>query len=249
MYRISLIYILLAPIVFIWGCDAADNNNLNVTTGTGGSMATFTLAQDHLYIADGNQIKVIDVTDAGNPVAGAEITTDSRLETIFPADSLLFLGTPNGMLIYSLADPANPQYQSFFQHFFGCDPVVVQGDYAYVTVRADAPCRAGQDASQLYVVDVSDPVNPIGLIDEEVITPYGLGVSDSLLFLCRGDNGLELFHAFPPDSVVSQIVVDSIHAWDVIPHNQVLLVTGEDGIFQYDFTDPYRLTLLSQLPE
>ena len=37
-------------------------------TGTGGSLARFTIAANHLYLADYNSIEVYDLADAANPV-------------------------------------------------------------------------------------------------------------------------------------------------------------------------------------
>ena len=50
------------------------------------------------------------------------------------------MGTPTGMLIYSLEDPLVPKYRSSVSHVFGCDPVVVEDDLAYVTVHSGNTC-------------------------------------------------------------------------------------------------------------
>ena len=38
-----------------------------------------------------------------------------------------------------------------------------------------------------------------------------------------------------------------INATDVIPFNNLLMMIGEDGIFQYDYSDPKNIKLLSQI--
>jgi hypothetical protein len=39
----------------------------------------------------------------------------------------------------------------------------------------------------------------------------------------------------------------TINAVDVIPLNSVLMMIGADGIFQYDYSDPNNIALLSQI--
>ncbi|MFV0332007.1 MAG: hypothetical protein ACK5KL_19630, partial [Dysgonomonas sp.] len=78
--------------------------------------------------------------------------------TIFSYKDNLFMGTPTGMLIYSVKDPLKPDYQSSLQHVYGCDPVVVENDLAYVTIHSGNMC--GQNANELFIVDVSDVKMP-----------------------------------------------------------------------------------------
>ena len=35
--------------------------------------------------------------------------------------------------------------------------------------------------------------------------------------------------------------------FDVIPLNGILMLVGEDGIYQYDYSDPANIILLSQI--
>ena len=40
---------------------------------------------------------------------------------------------------------------------------------------------------------------------------------------------------------------NSIDAYDVIPFNNILMLIGEDGIFQFDYSDPQNIKQLSQI--
>lgn len=247
MKKLAILFILLSSAAFLTSCQS-DKASVNAQTGLGGSMARFTLTGDHLYIAENNSLEIINVTDPRNPTYVGETELDVFTETIFPYKDMLFMGTPNGMLIYSIANPEAPYQLSFYQHILGCDPVVVQDDIAYVSVNAGTQCRQGS-VPILEAVDVSDPSNPEVLSQFFPEASLGLGVDDSVLFHCRGDYGLALYKTNLPDTMYQTGILPNIHAWDVIPFNNILLVIGQNGLYQYDYSDPNNLALLSQLPQ
>ncbi len=59
-----------------------------------------------------------------------------NVETIFISDEHMYVGTSNGMHILSLEEPSVPILLSTYQHITACDPVVVDGNKAYVTLRS-----------------------------------------------------------------------------------------------------------------
>lgn len=106
---------------------------------------------------------------------------------MFHADGYLYLGGSNGMFINSIANPRSPELISQFVHWEGCDPVVVDGDYAYLTLRGGNAC--GQELSTLEVIDVSDKNNPTLAAQHPLDNPYGLGFRENKLFVCDGTSG------------------------------------------------------------
>ncbi len=109
--------------------------------GKGGSLARFTVVGDKLYTIDNDQMRIFDVQNNTDP--NFEQTVELRnsgVETVFPYNNHLYLGTQTGMLIYDISNPSAPRYVSTYEHVQACDPVVVQGNYAYVTVRSGTNC-------------------------------------------------------------------------------------------------------------
>ena len=76
--------------------------------GTGGSMARFTLYTSFLYTVDNYSLKLFDISVSDNPLFKKEIYVGWDIETIFPYEDKLFMGSQSGMYIYSLADPTDP---------------------------------------------------------------------------------------------------------------------------------------------
>ncbi|NJO03674.1 MAG: hypothetical protein HC880_20145, partial [Bacteroidia bacterium] len=140
--------------------------------GRGGSLARFAIAGDHLYIVDNSKLHVYNITDPANPLSGAEVHLGVNIETIFPYDNKLFIGSQTGMHIYDRINPNQPKFISRYDHVMSCDPVVVQGNYAYVTLRSGTDCRLG--ANLLDVIDISNPYHPKIVNSYSMINPHGL---------------------------------------------------------------------------
>ena len=162
-------------------------------TGQGGSLARFKIVGDHLYAVDQTSINLFDISDVSNPVEGQDVFVSFDIETIFNRGDHLFLGGQRGMYIYDITDPAFPAYVSEFQHGTACDPVVVDGDYAYVTLRGGNTCGAVE--SGLYIVDISTIENPTLAVQYPMDEPHGLGIKDEKLSNFR-DRSNWIFNEF-----------------------------------------------------
>lgn len=217
------------------------------STGVGGSMARFTINASHLYMLDGGNIHTADITNPAEPVMESSNFISWDIETIFPFEDKLFVGSRTGMHIFSLEDPANPLKVTTYQHVNSCDPVVVDGETAYVTLRSGTECAGF--TNQLEVINVSDWLAPSLIKIYPMHNPHGLGIDQSLLFICDGADGLKIYDAGDAENIDQHLIkhYKNIHAYDVIPFNNVLMLIGEDGIFQYDYADPANIRLLSHL--
>ncbi len=218
------------------------------SAGVGGSMARFTIVDQHLYTIDDYNMQVFDITSLEEPKAGNEIAVGFAIETIFPYKDKLFIGAQNGMHIYDNTNPENPTHLSTYAHVTSCDPVVVQNDTAYVTLRDGTEC--GGFTNQLEVVDVSDPTHPSQVTVYAMEHPHGLGIDGNLLFVCEGEFGLKVYDAQNAKTIDQHLLAhfEDIHAYDVIPLDQVLMMIGKDGLYQYDYSDPTDIKLLSKIP-
>jgi hypothetical protein len=151
------------------------------------------------------------------------------------------------MHILDISTPESPVKISTYEHVMSCDPVVVDGSYAYVTLRTGTTCARGVD--QLEVIDISNLESPRLVRAYPMTNPHGLGIDDKTLFICDGDAGLKAYDASDVNAIDQNQVAHyaDINALDVIPFNDVLMMIGDDGIFQYDYTDPKNIKLLSKL--
>ncbi|WP_231490999.1 LVIVD repeat-containing protein [Pedobacter sp. Leaf170] len=215
------------------------------SSGQGGSMARFTLLNDHLYTVGTMDLSLFDVKAPANPTFVKSINLGWGVETIFPYDNKLFIGTNTGMHIFNAADAANPVKLSTYSHIFACDPVVVQGKYAYVTLRMGTSCR--QAVNQLEVVDIEDPTKPKQVAVFPMLNPHGLSVSGNNLFLCEGDYGIKSFNITNKMEVGKNMLqhINNIKSYDVIAGPKSLIVTGADGVYQFAYFNPVNMKQLS----
>jgi len=214
-------------------------------SGQGGSMARFTLINDYLYTVGVNNLSLFNVKTASNPTFLKAINLGWGVETIFPYDNKLFIGTNRGMHIFSAADPANPVQLSTYSHVFACDPVVVQGKYAYVTLRTGNTCR--QAINQLELVDIEDPTKPKQIAVYPMQNPHGLSTSGDHLFLCEGNYGIKSFNISDKSKIGDNMLqhLSNIKSFDVIAGPKSLIVTGEDGVYQFNYNNAANLRQLS----
>jgi hypothetical protein len=237
---------------------AAEANSFNTKTaiapgngsgsGLGGSLARFTINNNHLYMLDGGDVRVVDISTESTPVPKDKLYVNWDIETIFPHNNHLFIGARSGMHILDISNPETPVHISTFQHANSCDPVVVDDNYAYVTLRSGNPTCEGFD-NQLDVLDITNLQSPKLVATYSMKNPHGLGVDEDLLFVCDGSDGIKMFN------IEDKLKIDknqlahhkTIHAYDVIPFQSTLMLIGEDGIFQYDYSNLQDLKFLSHI--
>jgi hypothetical protein len=211
--------------------------------GKGGSLARFAVLGDHLYTVDTNSLRLFSLATPTTPAAGPKLDLAFGVETIFPKDHYLFLGTQRGMYIFDAAQAAAPRQIAYYQHVVACDPVVVDDRYAYVTLRTGQSCGGG--VNQLQVVDLSTLSAPRLAKAYPMTGPRGLGVDGHTLFVCDQD-GLKVFDT-AQSPALTQTQAFPVEVFDVIPNNGTLLAIGAAGLYQYAYTGT-TLQPLSLLP-
>ncbi len=97
------------------------------STGVSGSISLFTIIDDYLYIVEnGRLLHPFNISNPGLPSVNDPVVVWGNVETLFPYNGYIFMGTPSGMIIYETSNPTVPTYVSSLSHARGCDPVVVQ---------------------------------------------------------------------------------------------------------------------------
>jgi hypothetical protein len=216
--------------------------------GQGGSLARFALVGSYLYTVNDQSLFTFGL----QPDGSAQLITSQEvgfgIETIFPFRDFLFLGSSDGLYIININNPSNPILTSRFDHARACDPVVVDGDLAYVTLRSGTTCPGGEN--RLEIVNVADVYNPYLFSFHPMVHPHGLGKTEDLLFICEGEHGLKVFDASDPQRVGANKLAEykGITAYDVIAlSRQNIIVTGPGGVYQFHFSDENELRLLSRI--
>ena len=218
------------------------------TYGVGGSMARFGLYKDFLYVVNQSSLLTFKLNSNSQVTLLNTGYVNWTAETIFITDNHLFLGTQNGLIVLSLEVPEKPAQIGNFTHMTSCDPVVIKGDLAFITLKGGSTCRGGI-LNQLDVVKMSNSYTTFTLLKSyPMFGPQGLGIDDDLLFLCDGDAGLKIYNAADPLALVQIAIFPSINAYDVIPMNDYLFMIGEKGFMLYDYTNIQNIKQIGIIP-
>jgi hypothetical protein len=220
------------------GCGSASPPAMAAAAPTvkAGSMARFIVHDGHLYALNRTELLVFELGGGlgAIPKRVGLVPISADAETLFPYGHLLFVGTRQGMLVYDLAESKTaPRLIGQASHVVSCDPVVVENDVAYVTLRSGSACRRGTNA--LLVFDVRDPTRPQQIAQHPMTSPHGLGVDGSTLFVADAKDGLLVFDVRDPRAPKLMAKAPEVSGYDVIANAGTLLVSADDGLYQYRY--------------
>ena len=230
------------------GLSNAGGGTTGASYGVGGSMARFGLYKDFLYVVNQSSLLTFKLNSNSQVTLLSTNYVNWNAETIFITDNHLFLGTQNGLIVMTLEVPEKPVQIGNFAHMTSCDPVVIKGDLAFITLKGGSTCRGGI-LNQLDVVQMSNSYSKFTLLKSyPMFGPQGLGIDDDLLFLCDGDAGLKIYNAADPLAITQIAIFPSINAYDVIPMNNYLFMIGEKGFTLYDYSNIQDIKQIGFIP-
>jgi hypothetical protein len=221
-------------------------NSAGGAVGVGGSYARFQINNNALYAIESYQLNVYNITQPVNTVFDKAVymttwLSGGEFETLFKQRELLFIGATNGMYIINAEDEFNPFFVSSFSHATACDPVVVDENLAYITVRGGNSCGAIDD--QINVIDITSIESPSLISTYLLDQPYGLGIRNNVLYVCNAA-GLNVFDASNSASLDHRTIYTDL-VTDVIPLASHLIAVGPNKIIQYGYGDNFTLNKIS----
>jgi len=223
------------------------NSSAAGSVGFGGSYAKFQINDNALYTTDPYQLNVFNISVPAETYFDKSVQMyfwlgGGQFETLFKQKDFLFVGATSGMYIVDATDEFNPFFVSGFSHATACDPVVVDSNTAYITVRGGNSCGAIQD--QVNVIDITDVSNPILTSTYLLDQPYGLGYRDNTLYVCCKSGGLKVFDTSNSTGLELENTYN-VNVTDVIPLSTHLIAVGDNQIRQYNYGPNHTLTPIS----
>ena len=213
--------------------------------GLGGSLARFTIVNNHLYTVSSSDLNVVSIADLANPVFTGKVNIGWGIETIYPFNNRLFIGSNSGMFIYDLTNPLNPEKLGTFAHVRSCDPVIADNNNAFVTLSSGSACQGFNN--QLDILDITNITNPVFIKTYPLTNPHGLAKDGNTLIICDGKDGLKFYNSADLNNLILQKTIAGFEAEDVIAFNGWALVVAKDGLYQYDYSSISNINLLSKL--
>ncbi|MFK8281426.1 LVIVD repeat-containing protein [Capnocytophaga cynodegmi] len=238
------IFFVLLFVVMAISCSKESNNDAftKSSDSVGGSLATFSLVGDYLYVVDSGRLNVFSVQNPTNPSKVNTIYVGFDIETLFSLNEFLFIGSRSGMYIYSIEKPESPEKLSEYRHFNACDPVVANASHAFVTLHSNSFC--GNNLNVLQVYDIGNLKNPVKIHERNLTQPKGLALKGDYLVIC--DDDLKFFDIKNPANP-TLVHSENKSFKDVIFYENKLFAFGEREITQYawtkeDFSDLYVIS-------
>ena len=212
--------------------------------GTAGSMARFALVGDYLYTISGSALQLYDIEEPSSPNPWVKMYLDWDIETLFPYEDYLLVGSESGVHILDNSTPGSPRYITEFSHARSCDPVVAENGIGYVTLSSGSSCRT-RGLNQLDVLDLSDITKPKLIRTYPMQEPKGLAIDGKWLFVCDGSAGLKVFDVTQPNALSVADKHPSLDCFDVIAKDNRLYVSVENSLVQFSY-ETMPMTRLSE---
>ena len=220
---------------------AAPNN-----TATNGSTARFSIINKFLYTVGYSSLTTFDISNPFVPAQTSSMQVNWHVETIYPLKNRLFVGTNNGMYMYDVQSaPSTPALIGQFTHVRGCDPVIADDNYAYVTLNDSSACLGF--VNELQIIDIRDVSNAAEVKFYQLTHPVGLSKDGNILFICDGKDGLKVYNA---DDVKNLLLIKQLSDaidYDVVAQNGIAIVVASGGIYEYDYSDLTNIHMISKL--
>lgn len=250
MRKACFIFIVVLSALYL-GCkkgDSAATPN-NSSSGKSGSIARMTIVGNYLYIVNHSDLKVYNISDPANMSLQKTVSVGFEVETIYPYNDKLFIGSTSAMYIYDISDPRNPARQGAVSHLRACDPVVTDGAYAYVTLRNNnSGCGGTQNVLNVYDISGGKVLTPVLLSTTNLPQPYGLSVHDSTLYVCCGEAGLAVVNVKnkrKPD--VKKVIALGKSYTDAIVVDNILFTYVTGGLALFDISDQQNPQFISEI--
>lgn len=206
------------------------------STRSKGTLNKITTYNNYVYVIGNEKLYSFENTPS-QMMYPEEVYVSRNLETIYPENDHLFLGTQNSMVVMSLHSPNMPYKISEYIHPRSCDPVLPYGNVAYLTLRSGDFSGCSGDENSLQVIDISNVNMPHELNTITMDSPYGMNIINDYLFVGEGSNGLAIFDASDPINLILETKKTNIEAYDIMIHPSIpnrILITNQNGMEQYD---------------
>ncbi len=226
----------IAAVITLSSCEHSDSGGSqgDSASGISGSMARFAVNGDYLYIVGNEDLRTFDISDSTSIKLSSVSGLGFIPETIFSKDGYLYLGSPQGLFIYNIENKSKPSFVSQYIHMTSCDPVIVDGNYAYITLRTESGssfCNRGVNV--LEVIDIRDKKAPKLVMSYNLTNPKGLTKYKDRIYVCDGLDLLVMDAVNPLEMTeIKRISMNSI-PYDVIADNDLLTISTNEGVSQF----------------
>ena len=190
------------------------------------------VAGNFAYIEDQGVLRIIDVSNPANPSEVGH-TAPGFADDMEYKDGILYVATATAMRTIDVVPPQAPQLLGLFNPASrDARSVAIVGNYAYFA-----------NVDSLFILDVSDPTNPVEVGRIDPGRPIDVEVADGVAYVTdeSGDSSLHIIDVSNPSSPVeiSHISTPELRYGDVeIVGGMAYIATNTDAVRVIDVSNP-----------
>lgn len=217
-------------------------------SGLSNSLSRIRVNNSQVYTLFGKNIGVYQFTNPLSPIKQNTITTNKTAETLFLHKNMLFAVGKKETQFFSLEKPESPAYLSSTEHWTSSSSAVLHNEQVFLTHRSNSNNSAESD--QLSVLDLQNVYEPKVQFIFAMTNPLGLALYQQHLYICDGNAGLKIHKSNTSRKMTSRAEMQypEIHAVDIIPLDNTLLLIFDDRIKQYAVEKNNTLKEISLIP-
>ncbi len=221
--------------------DAASITNALVTQDQdfvshfGGSISNVVVVGNYAYAGQGQDMLVIDISEASNPSEVGRLTTSSVVNGIAVAGNYVYVADgDNGLVVVDIANPAAPTIIGTYTYSSGyAYGVDVAGSYAYLA----------NGNSGILTVDITNPAAPTLKGRYDTSNAKNVALSDDYAYISDDVNGLAIVDISNPSAPKLVSSYDTVKANAVtVFENYAYIADDSNGLVVADITNPVAPT-------
>lgn len=160
----------------------------------------------YLYAVDDQSLITVNAAAPANLQATDRLKLGSQIQTIYHYNGQLYIGSGTTMYVYDITTtPDKPIKKSSFVYpviIEPRDPIIAFDSVIYSTVSS------GGGFGELRIFNNKNINNPQLVNTLNIWQPRGLDRADSVLYLCNGRYGLQLYNIKQPFSPIYMKTID-----------------------------------------
>lgn len=231
--------IVLFSLVMVTACQPSESSDTSSTNESGiiaGSTAALTYQNGNFIVLDSENVRSYRFPDEGLAELNG-VYRVSGAESVFPeGDSTLYVGSSFGVTILDIDEDGNFTYIGQATHIASCDPVIVDGDTMFLTLRTTNFCTTTEGLNSLMIYDVTNPAEPVFISSLALNGPYGLSKSENTLWVCttEGLASVDVTDVQEPGLITTypEVICNDI----IIRSPEDAIITTSEGIFLTDLS-------------
>ena len=207
----------------------------------------FIVSQQHLYLLGSNQLSILDISDPNNISTNSVLDVETGAQSLFTLHNFLIVAGVDNSSMYNISNASSPSLVSKTSPIGSCTPIVANQQNAYVAIRKDNEC--GFSKNRMNILNIQDMANPIQTHSSSMPkNPQSLALAGSHLYVCEGKRGILILDVKDETKAACLKHYSCPSANNILAITEnVLVVSGTDGIFQLDISDRSNPQIISQL--